>query len=116
MAGYNQRNAKVDANQPEIVKALRKIGAKVKLVHQLKNLFDILVGYNGKLFIVEIKNDKYLPKIYESESPKGKRTRLVKMLSDGERKCLEDFKLVGIYYHIVTSPKEAIDMVIGDSK
>ena len=109
--GFNQRNAKVDANQPEIVKALRKIGAVVKPVHQLKNLFDILVGYNGKLFMIEIKNDEYLPKLYETESADQKRARLEKMLSEGENECMEMFKSVGIDYHIVSSVKEAIDLV-----
>ena len=42
-----RRKAKVDLNQTEIVLALRKVGAVVKHVHQLKNLFDVLVFYRG---------------------------------------------------------------------
>lgn len=109
--GFNQRNAKVDANQPEIVKALRAIGAKVRPVHQLKDLFDILVGYNGNLFMIEIKNNEYLPRKYETETKEEKRSRLVNMLSDGERKCMQMFNSVGVDYHIVSSAKEAIDLV-----
>lgn len=49
-----RRAAKVDANQPEIVKALRDLGISVQLGHD-----DILVGYNGKTYWFEIKvNDK----------------------------------------------------------
>jgi len=39
------RNAKVDSNQSEIVKALRNAGAWVTITSQLKNAFDILAGY-----------------------------------------------------------------------
>jgi len=99
-----KRNAKVDENQPEIVKALRKIGAYVLHTHQLKNAFDILVAYRGKLFIMEIKSPKSLPKEYD-------RVRLEKELSDGERECMEGFVNVGVDYHIVTSIEEAINIV-----
>lgn len=109
--GYNQRNAKVDANQPAIVKALRRVGAKVRPVHQLKDLFDILVGYRGQLFIIEIKNPEYLPKKYQTESETEKRTRLEKMLSEGEKKCMDMFNSVGVDYHIVTSIDEALAVI-----
>ena len=49
--------ARVDANQLEIVTQLRKIGAKVLYLHQLKNCVDILVGHKGKLALFEIKTD-----------------------------------------------------------
>ena len=52
-----RRNAKVDLNQPELVKQIRSLGGYVLHCHQLKNAFDILVGYNGNLYIIEIKND-----------------------------------------------------------
>lgn len=50
-----RRAAKVDTNQPQIVGALRGIGASVLHCHQLKNCFDILVGYRGRTFLMEIK-------------------------------------------------------------
>jgi len=47
----HRRAAKIDANQPDIVKALRKIpGVAVELSHD-----DILVGYKGKTYWFEIK-------------------------------------------------------------
>jgi hypothetical protein len=72
------RNAKVDNNQKEIVTALRRCGAIVKHVHQLKKLFDILVYFNGKTYSVEIKQDKK------------------KSLTPGELECKEDLESVGV--------------------
>jgi len=46
----HRRAAKVDANQGDIVKELRKIGVSVEVGHD-----DILCGYNGKTYWYEIK-------------------------------------------------------------
>lgn len=97
-------NAKIDKNQPEIVKALKSYGAQVLLTHQIKNAFDILVGFRGELFIMEIKNPEYLPKVYDRE-------RLEKQLSEGEHKCMEMFKKVGVPYYIVATKEEAFDII-----
>ena len=56
-----RRAAKVDDNQKEIVSALRKLGASVLITSQLKNCFDILVGYKGINYIIEIKDGKKPP-------------------------------------------------------
>lgn len=77
--------AKVDKIQPLIVKQIRALGGFVMHVHQLKNAFDILVGYEGKLFIIELKNDS-----------KGK-------LTTGEQKCKDGFNSVGVDYHVIWS-------------
>jgi len=45
-----RRAAKIDANQPEIVKELRRLGYSVEVGHD-----DILVGHNGKTYWYEIK-------------------------------------------------------------
>lgn len=48
-----------DANQSEIVKALRAAGASVTETHQLGSGFpDIVVGYQGTNFLIEIKNGR----------------------------------------------------------
>ena len=90
-----RRNAKVDVNQPEIVKALRKFGATVLITSQLKNCFDILVGYNGINYIMEIK-DGTLP-------PSKKR------LTEGELKFKESWK--GGEYYIPESVEQAINII-----
>jgi hypothetical protein len=47
---------KVDANQPEIVKALRKAGATVQPLHVIgRGCPDILVGWHGRNYLFEIK-------------------------------------------------------------
>ena len=111
MGGYNQRNAKVDKNQPEIVEGLRRIGAKVKPVHQLKKFCDIMVGYRGKLFMMEIKSGDDLPKKYSKMTKKEKRSYLEAKLSEGEKECMEAFQSVGVVYHIVSTLDEAISIL-----
>ena len=88
-----RRNAKVDINQPKIVKQIRALGGYVLHTHQLKNAFDILVGYKGVLYIIEIKNDD-----------KGK-------LTHGELKCKKGFNNVGCDYHVIYSIEQFIDIV-----
>ena len=73
------------------------MGATVLITSQLKNAFDILVGYRKKLFIVEIK-DGLLP-------PSARK------LTEGELKCKEKFESVGVKYHVIKSIDEAIDMI-----
>lgn len=92
-----RRAAKVDSNQPEIVKVLRTMGATVLLLHQVKNAFDILVGYRGKLFIMEIKDGNLPPS--------------ARKLTTGELKCKIDFERVGVPYNVATSVKEAIEII-----
>ena len=55
---------KVDANQPEITEALRKIGASVLILSDVgKGCPDILVGWRGVNYLMEIKDgDKVLSK------------------------------------------------------
>ena len=85
--------ARVDKNQKEIVAALRKCGAKVKHVYMVKNLFDILVYYNGKTYNVEIKY--------------GLKTKL----TEGETQCKEDLESVDVKYWIVRSVEDALKMI-----
>lgn len=84
------RNAKVDINQPLLVKQIRELGGYVLHVHQLKNAFDILVGYEGKTYIIEIKNNS-----------KGK-------LTPGEIKCKTGFNSVGVEYHVIWNIEQFI--------
>ncbi len=52
-----RRDARVDANQPEIVKALRDIGATVLILSMVgQGSGDILVGYRDKNHYFEIKD------------------------------------------------------------
>lgn len=66
------RNARVDGNQKEIVQQLRAIGATVLHTHQLKNCFDILVGWKSQNFAFEIKD--------------GSKPKSARQLTEGEQK------------------------------
>ena len=91
------RAAKVDRNQREIVTALRKMGAVVLITSQLKNAFDILVGYRGKLYMIEIKDGELPPSRHR--------------LSEGEQKCCDSFAGVGVGYHVIKSIDEALELL-----
>lgn len=49
--------ARKDANQPEIVRGLRAIGASVHPISG-KDIPDLLVGWKGKTFLLEVKGPK----------------------------------------------------------
>ena len=76
---------------------LRKLGAVVLITSQLKNAFDLLVGYNGQLYIVEVKD--------------GKKPPSARKLTTGELQCKERFESVGVKYHVVNSVEEAIELI-----
>ena len=55
------RAARVDRNQPEIVKLFRKLGWYVLIISQLKNCCDIIVSKNGRTIAIEIKDGEKTP-------------------------------------------------------
>ena len=58
----------IDANQPEIVTALRAVGATVQHLHEVgRGCPDILVGFREENFIFEIKNPNYAWKLTPAE-------------------------------------------------
>ena len=62
------RAAKVDANQPEIVAALRAVGATVQPLHTVgRGCPDLLVGWRGRNHLIEVKDG--------SKSPSKRRLR-----------------------------------------
>lgn len=53
---------RTDANQTAIVSAFRKLGATVSITSALgKGFPDLVVGYRGQNFLVEIKDGSKLP-------------------------------------------------------
>lgn len=55
------RAAKVDSNQPEIVKAFRDMGCSVKIVSQLKGFCDVIIGKHKINVLVEVKDGTLVP-------------------------------------------------------
>ena len=52
-----RRAAKIDANQPEIVSALRSVGATVAVTSTVGQGFpDICVGFRGRSILMEVKD------------------------------------------------------------
>ena len=52
-----QTRRKVDANQPEIVDALRQVGCTVQSLAMVgRGVPDLLVARNGRMWLMEIKN------------------------------------------------------------
>ena len=80
--------ARVDANQQEIVKALREAGAYVWIIGLP---VDLLVGFDGQTFLVEVKD--------------GSKKRLTKLQ--------EDFfaSWCGGGLHRIESPEDALRMI-----
>lgn len=87
--------SRVDANQAQIVQALRAIGASVFHVHQLKNAFDMLVGYRGRTFLMEIKDPSQPPS--------------ARQLTPGEAEFKRTWR--GSEYHVVYTADQAIAIV-----
>ena len=57
-----RRAAKIDRNQPEIVKALRACGAIVQSLAAVgQGVPDLLVGYKGQTYLVEVKDGERPP-------------------------------------------------------
>jgi hypothetical protein len=57
-----RRAARVDANQPAIVEALRKVGATVQPLHTVgQGCPDLLVGYAGHNHVLELKDGSKPP-------------------------------------------------------
>lgn len=99
---YSAKSSKKDLNQPEIEQALRQAGAAVLSIHQVKNAFDMVVGFRGKVYLMEVKNPERRPK---------RRPAAEGMLTDGEADCHAMFALVGVKIHILFSIDEALRVI-----
>ena len=49
---------KIDANQPEIIMALKKIGCEVEAITGKKGMPDLLVSRGTSIYLLEVKNRK----------------------------------------------------------
>lgn len=54
--------ARVDANQNQVIAALRRVGATVEPIHMLgKGRPDLLVGFRGQNYLLELKDGSKPP-------------------------------------------------------
>ncbi|VXB24233.1 conserved hypothetical protein [Burkholderia sp. 8Y] len=88
-----RRAARVDANQPEIVAALRKVGASVTPIHAVgQGCPDLLVGFRGRTLVLEVKD--------------GSKPPSARKLTDDEAVWFGNWK--GEAY-VVETPEQAIE-------
>ena len=82
--------AKVDANQAEIVSALRAVGASVLVLSRVgQGCADLAAGFRGVTYFLEVKTDK------------GK-------LTTPEREFMDEWRG---HYAIVRTPEEALKAI-----
>ena len=91
------RRARVDANQPEIVDAFRKMGAYVFHVHTIPNGCDVIICYLGVTVAVEIKD--------------GSRPPSERKLTEGEEKFMIGWTGVGGKWAKVESIEDAKGLI-----
>ncbi len=90
-----RRVARVDSNQAEVVKALRKIGVVVTPIHQLgKGVPDLLCSYRQVWTLLEVKDGEKPPSARE--------------LTPDEKRWIADQRAP---VYIVTSPLEAVELM-----
>ena len=87
--------AKVDESQQGCVAVARGIGAFVFLTHNIgKGFPDAVIGYRGKLYLVEFKTDK------------GK-------LEEDQAEFAQKMDAVGVTVHVVRNPNEMLALLAG---
>lgn len=92
-----RRAARTDANQTQIVEALRVIGATVRVISQGDGIPDLLVGFQGKTALLEVKD--------------GRKPPSARVLTPAEQKFFDEWR--GGTLAIVNSVDEAIAVVMG---
>lgn len=90
---------RVDANQKEIVKEIRKTGISVFILSNVgKGFPDIICGFRGKNFLFEIKDSK--------------KTCSQKVLTVAEKEFFESWKG---QVHKIETTEEVLNIIMGDS-
>lgn len=92
-----RRAARTDANQENIVKSLRALGATVRFLSQGEGIPDLLVGFRGKTALLEVKD--------------GEKPPSARKLTPAEQKFFDEWR--GGTLAVVNSVDEAIAVVLG---
>lgn len=75
------RARRVDNNHADVLGEARQVGAEVLDLHALPGALDALVGYRGRLFLVEVKD--------------GAKVKSKRKLTPAEVATVERFRMVG---------------------
>ena len=92
-----RRANRIDDNQNDIVTALRKAGATVRIISQGEGIPDLLVGFRGETMLMEVK---------DGNKPPSART-----LTDAEKKFFDEWE--GGLCMVVKSVEDALEMLEG---
>ena len=97
--GIPKHAAKIDANQPDIVRALGRVGAHVQII---KDPCDLLVGFRGGVHLVEVKASEAKAKSDAKGMSKTQRK---------QRALRENFGHVGVTVHVVWTEEMALKAI-----
>jgi Holliday junction resolvase len=86
---------RIDANQNQIVDAMRKVGAVVRIISQGDGIPDLLVGYKGFTILMEVKDGGKVPS--------------ARKLTEAEQKFFDDWE--GGLCVVVNSVEEALEIL-----
>jgi len=92
-----RRANRIDDNQNDIVAALRKAGATVRVISQGEGIPDLLVGFRGETILFEVK---------DGNKPPSART-----LTPAEKKFFDEWE--GGLCIVVKSVEDALEMLEG---
>jgi hypothetical protein len=92
-----RRANRIDDNQNDIVAALRKAGATVRIISQGEGIPDLLVGFRGETILLEVKD--------------GKKPPSARTLTDAEQKFFNEWE--GGLCMVVKSVEDALEMLEG---
>lgn len=92
-----RRANRIDDNQNDIVTALRKAGATVRVISQGEGIPDLLVGFRGETMLMEVK---------DGNKPPSART-----LTPAEKKFFDEWE--GGLCMVVKSVEDALEMLEG---
>lgn len=92
-----RRANKIDANQNDIVAALRKAGATVRIISQGEGIPDLLVGFRGETMLFEVKD--------------GDKPPSARQLTPAEKKFFDEW--TGGICAIVESVGDALELLEG---
>jgi hypothetical protein len=92
-----RRANRIDDNQNDIVAALRKAGATVRVISQGEGIPDLLVGFRGETILFEVKD--------------GNKPPSARQLTPAEQKFFNEWE--GGLCVIVKSVEDALEMLEG---
>ena len=90
-----RRANKIDANQNDIVAALRKAGATVRIISQGEGIPDLLVGFRGETALLEVKD--------------GDKPPSARKLTTAEQKFFDEW--TGGAWVVVESVEDALEVL-----